>query len=180
MTIGSQLFEEGYDVWFANMRGSRRSREHINQDPDNRFDFYWSYSLTEMADYDIRAMIYRIRYEEDAGCKKVTIVAHSLGAMTTIISLSRAKYAQDYISQVVLMEPCIVAAVDKFYSLNNLEYFVLSWLLWKLNIESLFGPNWRRQRSMLCEIMGWFSYNCDELYMINIHDENDEEKWFGT
>ena len=30
LTIGSQLFEEGYDVWFANMRGTRRSRKHIN------------------------------------------------------------------------------------------------------------------------------------------------------
>ena len=180
MTIGSQLFEEGYDVWFANMRGSRRSREHITEDPDNKYDDYWSYDLTDMADYDIKAMIDKIRSEEDAGCKKVTIVAHSLGTMNTVTSLSRATHAQDYLSQVVLMEPCFVAAVDKFYSLNNLGYFGISSLLWSLNIESLLGPNWPRQRRLLCWILGWFSDNCDVLYEINIHDENDEEKWEGV
>lgn len=93
LTIGSQLFEEGYDVWFANMRGSRRSRQHISEDPDDCDDDYWEFDLTDMADYDIKAMIDRIHSEEDANCKKVSIVAHSLGTQNTITALSRANHA---------------------------------------------------------------------------------------
>ena len=64
LTLASQLFEDGYDVWFANMRGSRRSRTHISEDPDSCDDDYWEYDLTDMANYDVKAMIDRIRNAE--------------------------------------------------------------------------------------------------------------------
>jgi len=68
LALGSQLFEDGYDVWFANMRGSRRSRTHISEDPDSQDDDYWEYDLTDMANYDVKAMIDRIRTEDDSDC----------------------------------------------------------------------------------------------------------------
>ena len=70
LTLASQLFEDGYDVWFANMRGSRRSRRHTSMDPDSAEDDYWEFDLTDMAD-DVKAMIDRIRRarnKEDSEC----------------------------------------------------------------------------------------------------------------
>ena len=29
LAIGSQLFEDGFSVWFGNIRGTRRSKEHL-------------------------------------------------------------------------------------------------------------------------------------------------------
>ena len=46
-----------------------------------------------MGYYDIMAMIERINKDEEKKCKKVSIVAHSLGTQNTITALSRANHA---------------------------------------------------------------------------------------
>ena len=46
-----------------------------------------------MGYYDIMAMIERINKDEDKKCKKVSIVAHSLGTVNTISALSLATRA---------------------------------------------------------------------------------------
>ena len=76
------------------------------------------------------------------------------------------------------MEPCMVAAVDEFASLNHLGYYGLSNLLSVLSIESLFGPYWPSQRRKLCFLLGWWTNNCDMLYELDLHDS--EDNWDGT
>lgn len=41
-----------------------------------------------------------------------------MGTIATMIGLSKANNAEDYISQVVLMEPCPNANVDNFIELS--------------------------------------------------------------
>ena len=61
LAVGSQLHEDGYDVWMANMRGSRRSRRHITEDPDDSDDEFWEFDQADMAEGDIKAMIENIK-----------------------------------------------------------------------------------------------------------------------
>ena len=163
------------------MRGSRRSRVHITEDPNNKDDDYWEFDLTDMADYDVPAMIEGIRYsrkKEGADCNKVTIVAHSLGTMNTVTSLARSTHAQDYIQAVVLMEPCILPDATRYFPLGGIGYHTLSYLTWKFNIDTIFGPHWRKQRSLLCSALGWWSSACRELFGRALFGE-DEESWGG-
>jgi len=92
LAVGSQLFEEGYDVWMANMRGSMYSRAHVSLDPDNDDAEFWDFGLSEPAERDLPAIIKKI-HAVSTTCKKVTIVAHSLGTNHTINSLSKATNA---------------------------------------------------------------------------------------
>ena len=61
LAVGPQLFLEGYDVWFGNIRGSRNSREHLNQDADDDNDRYWNFSYPECGTIDLPAMLVNIK-----------------------------------------------------------------------------------------------------------------------
>lgn len=55
-TLGFTLASCGYDVWLPNTRGGKYSIEHRDFDP-NTDQRYWMYSLTELAIYDLPAVI---------------------------------------------------------------------------------------------------------------------------
>jgi len=61
LAVGSQLFLEGYDVWFGNIRGSRNSREHLTLDADEDNDRYWDFSYPEFGTIDLPAMLANIK-----------------------------------------------------------------------------------------------------------------------
>jgi len=65
-----------------------------------------------------------------------------MGTVATLIGLSRANNAQNYISQVVLMEPCTITNVNYFFELSVVNFFGLTSLLPALGIYSIFGPYW--------------------------------------
>ena len=79
LAVGSQLFLEGYDVWFGNIRGSRNSREHESLDPDDDETEFWDFSYTEFGRYDLPAMLATIKEnaDEENPCKKITYIGHS-------------------------------------------------------------------------------------------------------
>ncbi|VDM40400.1 unnamed protein product [Toxocara canis] len=74
----------GFDVWMGNNRGNSYSRWHTKY--DTSFSEYWRFTWTEMAEYDMPAMI--------DGVLNVTkrhslyYVAHSQGALTMFTTLS--------------------------------------------------------------------------------------------
>ena len=79
LAIGSQLFLEGYDVWFGNIRGSRNSREHESLDPDEDNVDFWDFSFEEFGLLDMPAMLGKVKEVSTAegSCKKITYVGHS-------------------------------------------------------------------------------------------------------
>ena len=52
-----QLFNEGYDVWIANMRGTQYSRGHTFYDSDDYNSPYWEFSWAEKGMLDVPAAI---------------------------------------------------------------------------------------------------------------------------
>ena len=88
--VATQLYEEGFDVWIANIRGTRYSRTHRDLDPAG--DEYWDFDFSNMAKEDLPAMIEKIfwHHEADVGprCRKVTLVGHSQGGQMIVNALA--------------------------------------------------------------------------------------------
>ncbi|KAF7494001.1 Gastric triacylglycerol lipase [Sarcoptes scabiei] len=75
-TLGFTLASCGYDVWLPNTRGGKYSIEHRDFDP-NTDQRYWMYSLTELAIYDLPAVIaYVLRTTRKTS---LGYIGHSLG-----------------------------------------------------------------------------------------------------
>ena len=53
-----QLFDEGYDVWIANLRGTLPSREHDTLDSESAE--YWDFNLDAHAYEDLPAFVSKI------------------------------------------------------------------------------------------------------------------------
>ena len=60
ISVGSLLAEAGYDVWYANMRGSRHSSENRAWDADEDKEEFWDFDFDAFAKEDIPAMVKRI------------------------------------------------------------------------------------------------------------------------
>lgn len=56
LSVANQLAKEGFDVWLANSRGSKYSRDHKTLNPDEDAAF-WNFSFIEMGKYDLPATI---------------------------------------------------------------------------------------------------------------------------
>jgi lysosomal acid lipase/cholesteryl ester hydrolase len=51
-----KLSADGFDVWLANSRGNKYSRDHTHYNPDTDAEF-WNFSFIEMAMFDLPAMV---------------------------------------------------------------------------------------------------------------------------
>lgn len=69
-----QLFNDGFDVWMANNRGTKYSHDHVSLNWRNDKD-YWAWSWAEMGVYDDVANIKFIK--EHTGKDKVSYVGVS-------------------------------------------------------------------------------------------------------
>lgn len=74
-SIAFTLAKAGYDVWLGNQRGTKNSLGHTTLSVTSKE--YWSFSWTEMGDFDAPA---QIEYALQAsGQSKVTYIGHSQG-----------------------------------------------------------------------------------------------------
>ena len=88
------------------MRGTPNSRRFADgtdaQATQSLYQEYWDFTLRDHSTYDLEAMVYIVtkdykRTNSDT-CKKVAIVAHSLGTAESLFGLSVASLASEYIS----------------------------------------------------------------------------------
>ena len=56
-----RLYNEGYDVWLGNMRGTQYSRKHETLDSSDVNSDYWKFSLAEKGMLDVPAAITKIK-----------------------------------------------------------------------------------------------------------------------
>ena len=74
----------GYDVWVANSRGNKYSRQHKYLNPDKDSEF-WQFSFSEMVE-DYKANIQFIL--DNTGFKKIPVIGHSQGTSSMLAGLS--------------------------------------------------------------------------------------------
>ena len=165
LAVGSQLFLEGYDVWFGNIRGSRNSREHVYLDPNENESCYWDFSFTEFGRYDLPAMLATIKEnaDEENACKKITYVGHSQGSIMAFSGLSEVRKPDKYLAQFVALAPCFIGNTNSYMSIDEGLYRGLELGLNLLDIKSLFGPEWPKDVDNLCCILGEESETCAML-----------------
>ncbi|KAH9413527.1 Alpha/beta-hydrolase lipase region [Dermatophagoides pteronyssinus] len=75
-SLGFTLAACGYDVWLPNSRSGHYSVGHIKLD-SSRDPLYWKFSLTELALYDILAVVEFVL--RTTGHKSLGYIGHSLG-----------------------------------------------------------------------------------------------------
>lgn len=81
------LADEGYDVWLANTRGNKYSRQHEVLDSDVDIE-YWDFGYAlQIGKYDIPAFL---EYAKKVSrVNNLTVVAHSQGSQMMLYNLER-------------------------------------------------------------------------------------------
>lgn len=169
LAFGTKLADAGYDVWYANLRGTRYSRQNQAWNADSNASSYWNYDLNDYAEEDVPAMVKKI-IEVAGDCKKVSIVGHSLGAQAQINMLSKTTQATKYVAQSLNLAPCIVADANSFLpGVDAALYNTVESSFGSLGYYSLFGPNWGTQTFWLCFFSG-YGAECDLLQSIETYN----------
>lgn len=156
-SIGMRYAQEGYDVWYANMRGSVPSspRRKLADDSDDKAcaDNYWEFDYNDLAEKDLPAMIEKV-VEVSGKCQKVTLVGHSLGGTILANGLSKSEFARKYVAQAVGIAPCFVASPGSLGDLNALlsmvSYEALNAFIELFSVKSLFGRDWDSLKEAVC------------------------------
>lgn len=88
-------------------------------------------------------------------CKKVNVIAHSAGVGQVLASMTYTVKSDRYVSQVIAIEPCLIAQSDEYYpDLGMFEFAAFSVTMDLLGIYSTFGDNWDNQVDLICAVIG--------------------------
>ncbi|KAF2316429.1 hypothetical protein GH714_041770 [Hevea brasiliensis] len=93
------LADKGFDVWIANTRGTRFSRQHTSLQPSQ--SEFWNWSWDELAAYDLSAVI---DYVHEQTGQKLRYVGHSLGTLIALASFSEGLLV-DKVQSAALFSP---------------------------------------------------------------------------
>lgn len=105
-SLGFILADGGFDVWFANTRGTNSSRNHTSLTPDD--PEYWNWTWDQLAAYDLPAVLQFV-YDHTGG-QKVHYIGHSLGTLIIIAAFSEHRLLHLVRSAVLL---CPIAYLYK-------------------------------------------------------------------
>ncbi|KAI8467151.1 MAG: Alpha/Beta hydrolase protein [Monoraphidium minutum] len=104
--LALQLVDAGFDVWLANSRGNRYSRNHTTLDPGGAA--FWRFSWADMADHDVPAMVGHALAV--TGQDQVVYFGYSQGSMIGLAALSSQPALAARVSLAVLMAPVAFTA----------------------------------------------------------------------
>uniref|UniRef100_A0ACD5UH47 Uncharacterized protein n=1 Tax=Avena sativa TaxID=4498 RepID=A0ACD5UH47_AVESA len=105
-SLGFILADGGFDVWFANTRGTNSSRNHTSLTPND--PAYWDWTWDELAAYDLPAFLQFV-YDHTGG-QKVHYIGHSLGTLIILAAFSENKLLHLVRSAVLL---CPIAYLSR-------------------------------------------------------------------
>lgn len=119
------LYDNGYDVWMGNCRGTRPSRGHVHFDPaGSQRKEYWSFSLHQIGIYDLPASIDYIL--EKTNQTQLHYVGYSQGTTLFFIMASVLPDYNQKITSMIAMAPAVIMKHSQHTFLNILsEYYAL-------------------------------------------------------
>lgn len=100
-SLGFLLADNGYDIWFGNVRGSKFSLKHQSLEWND--PHYWDFSFHEMGTYDVPVMIDYMMDKTKA--KNLFYIGHSQGGSSGLVMLSSFREFNDHILQAHLLGP---------------------------------------------------------------------------
>ncbi|CAJ1965288.1 unnamed protein product [Sphenostylis stenocarpa] len=133
-SLGFILADNGYDVWFANVRGTKYSNGHTSLNPNDQG--YWDWSWDELAGYDLPAFV---QYVYNYTGQKMHYAGHSLGTLMALAAFSQGQVLNMLRSAALL---CPIAHMNQITSLLTkfaADTFIANDLYW-LRIHE-FNPN---------------------------------------
>ncbi|KAH9573097.1 hypothetical protein CY35_02G188500 [Sphagnum magellanicum] len=98
-SLGFILADEGFDVWIANVRGTRWSHGHITLTKTDRD--YWDWTWDELAMYDLPAML---KFVYKTTGSKVFYVGHSQGTIMGMAAFTQT-HVTDMVAAAALLSP---------------------------------------------------------------------------
>ena len=106
--LAFRLADAGFDVWLANSRGNRYSRNHTRLDPDADAAAFWAFSWADMAERDAPATVdYALSV---ARARSLVFVGYSQGAAVGLAALAAKPGLAARVSLAVLIVPVVFTA----------------------------------------------------------------------
>ena len=132
-----QLYDEGYDIWMGNNRGTKYSNVS-DEFPHNDESFErWDFSWAELGLYDDSAFMSLIKYK--TGKPKVNYIGYSMGTTQMFYGLAQREedFYADNMNKFIALAPCI------YFESTDYDQYVNGYGEYrKLGINVINGPDW--------------------------------------
>lgn len=116
------LYDNGYDVWMGNARGTKSSKNHVySSSSGRRRKQYWSFSLHEIGIYDLPACIDHVL--RDTNQNRLQFIGFSQGTIVFFIMTSFRPEYNDKISSMIALAPVVFMKHSENYLLNILDSY---------------------------------------------------------
>eukprot|EP00826_Nyctotherus_ovalis_P034902 TRINITY_DN2948_c0_g1_i12.p1 TRINITY_DN2948_c0_g1~~TRINITY_DN2948_c0_g1_i12.p1 ORF type:complete len:404 (+),score=67.93 TRINITY_DN2948_c0_g1_i12:173-1384(+) len=137
-----KLYNEGYDIWLGNVRGSRYSLGHTHLDSGNQHGPYWYFSYDEMAKYDLPAMLAYVKSITRA--PKVKYICHSQGcALITALGALDPEFLGSMVNTTVALAPAVYLQFQSSITFILAEWANLINVYLKVGLNAfLVGKEW--------------------------------------
>ncbi|XP_001356046.3 lipase 3-like isoform X1 [Drosophila pseudoobscura] len=119
--LGYLLYEQGYDVWMANVRGNTYSRNHVKY--STRHAKFWDFTFHEMGKHDIPSTIDFVL--NNTGFSQLHYIGHSQGSVVFWIMASERP---EYMEKIFFMQALAPVAFLK-HCRSPVVNFLAEWHL---------------------------------------------------
>ena len=153
-----QLYDQGYDIWMGNNRGTKYSNVSEKfPDDDDSFE-RWDFSYAELGIYDNPAFMDLIM--QQTGAPKVTYIGYSMGTSQMFYGLTQLEqtYYGKYMEKFIAIAPCVYVEPVTYEEYQN------GYGKWReLGVNVIGGPNWHKHAKAICDNMD--KKNCHDAHM---------------
>ncbi|XP_054155984.1 lysosomal acid lipase/cholesteryl ester hydrolase-like [Oppia nitens] len=158
-SLGFVLAANGFDVWLANMRGNRYSLNHIRL---SIFSKFWRFSIDEMIEYDLPAMIEYIKKQTKKD--QIGYIGHSQGTYMMFALLATQPHYANTIKPFIALSP-VPYLGNATSLLLNLGQYVYP-LLRRFEFPFLLIERPLKFYAKLCDTTYWAQVVCYRIFYL--------------